>query len=103
MKKLSLMQKYRLFTALSKATDQIQEGIQMKKLTKVLLGIVTVVSAFYQLPGVQPAIVAFASAHKGSVGVALGLAILGALVHDPKVAQIAQAPVSQQIPLPPKQ
>ncbi len=84
---MNFIQKIKLFSKASSAVDQIEEGIKMKTLTKVVGGVVAIATLLLQTQPVQTAVGGVLASHP-NVGAVLGgiMAIL-ALIHNPQSKQ----------------
>ncbi len=82
--KLSLIDKLKLLGKLNTAANAVQEGINMKDATKVIVAIVALITGILQIPSINAAIVAAITAHPAIAAGLAGLSTVLALLHDPK-------------------
>lgn len=84
---MNIFQKIKLATTLNSDFNQMEQGVKMKNVTKIVGAVVAAVTAILQIPSVQLSVWAFLSAHPGVSSAFTGVAAIVALFHNPKAAQ----------------
>jgi hypothetical protein len=73
------------YRRLKPGVDQVEQGIKTKNATKVVAGVVALVTVILQIPSVHQWLLAALVAHP-NIGIIIGgISTLLALLHDPKI------------------
>jgi hypothetical protein len=94
--KLSLIDKLKLLGKLNTAANAVQEGINMKDVTKVIVAIVALITGILQIPSINATIVAAITAHPAVAAGLAGLSAVLALLHNPNTQKAGDSKGSSQ-------
>jgi hypothetical protein len=81
--KLSLIDKLKILGKLNTATNAVEEGINMKDSTKIILAIIAGIASILQIPSIQTAVVASIASHPAIAAGLAGLSTILAILHQP--------------------
>ncbi len=84
--KLSIIDKIKIAARFNSAINGVEEGINMKDATKVILAIVGLLTGILQIPSIQAAVVAAITAHPAVAAVIGGISAVLAVLHVPTTA-----------------
>lgn len=80
---MTIVEKLKLLARLNSTSKEVEEGINMKDSTKVIVAIVGLLTTVVQLPSIQLAVTHFISTHAAVAAIVAGIATILALLHVP--------------------